>query len=166
MYTRGQTIVGMVTDEDNQPLPSATVLIKGTSMYELTDAYGKFSIDVQGKSDFLIISYVGYRADTLKVTPGKFLQVKLGSEVKLDEVVIRSDKSFVDPGVVRVNEVMLETELLKAACCNLSESFETNASVDVSYADAVTGTKQIKMLGLDGKYVYMLREDIPMIRAW
>lgn len=162
---KAQTIVGMVTDEDDQPLPSATVLIKGTTMYELTDAYGKFTIDTQGRSEYLVVSFVGYSQDTLKITPGKFMRIKLNSEVKLEEVVIESDKSFVDPGVVRVNEVMLESELLKAACCNLSESFETNASVDVSYADAVTGTRQIKMLGLDGKYVYMLREDIPMIRG-
>lgn len=56
-------------------------------------------------------------------------------------------------------------ELLKAACCNLSESFETNATVDVSYANAVTGTKQIKMLGLDQKYTLITKELLPEIRG-
>lgn len=162
---QAQVVVGMITDEDSNPLPSATVQIEGTSAYELTDAFGKFKIDTEGRSEFLVISYVGYIADTVKITKGKFLQVILLPDNRLDEVIIKSAKSFVDPTVVGVNEVLLETELLKSACCNLSESFETNASVDVSYADAVTGTRQIKMLGLDGKYVYMLREDIPMIRG-
>lgn len=56
-------------------------------------------------------------------------------------------------------------ELLKAACCNLSESFETNATVDVNYSNAVTGTKQIKMLGLDQKYTLMSKELLPEIRG-
>lgn len=56
-------------------------------------------------------------------------------------------------------------ELLKAACCNLSESFETNATVDVSFSNAVTGTKQLKMLGLDQKYTALTKELLPSIRG-
>ncbi len=52
-------------------------------------------------------------------------------------------------------------ELCRAACCNLGESFETNASVDASYSDAATGAKQIRLLGLAGKYVQMITENIP-----
>lgn len=58
-----------------------------------------------------------------------------------------------------------QKELLKAACCNLSESFETNATVDVSYSNAVTGTKQLKMLGLDQKYTVLTKELLPEIRG-
>ena len=54
-------------------------------------------------------------------------------------------------------------ELLRAACCNLGESFTTNPSVDVNYADAATGAQQIKLLGLSGTYVQMLTENIPTI---
>ena len=56
-------------------------------------------------------------------------------------------------------------ELLKAACCNLSESFETNATVDVSFSNAVTGTKQLKMLGLDQKYTSLTKELLPSVRG-
>ncbi len=56
-------------------------------------------------------------------------------------------------------------ELLKAACCNLSESFETNATVDVSFSNAVTGTKQLKMLGLNQKYTSLTKELLPEIRG-
>lgn len=58
-----------------------------------------------------------------------------------------------------------QKELLKAACCNLSESFETNATVDVAYSNAVTGTKQLKMLGLDQKYTSLTKELLPEIRG-
>lgn len=63
------------------------------------------------------------------------------------------------------NERIGAKELLKAACCNLSESFETTPSVDVAYTDAVTGYKQIQMLGLTGPYTYFTRENIPDIRG-
>ena len=58
---------------------------------------------------------------------------------------------------MRINQA----ELFKAACCNLSESFTTNPSVDVNYSDAATGAKQIKLLGLSGTYVQMLAENLP-----
>ena len=56
-------------------------------------------------------------------------------------------------------------DLLRAACCNLGESFTTNPSVDVNYADAATGAQQIKLLGLNGTYVQMLTENIPNYRG-
>jgi len=56
-------------------------------------------------------------------------------------------------------------ELLKAACCNLAESFETNPSIDVNFSDALTGTKQIKMLGLTSPYIMITEENIPSVRG-
>ena len=56
-------------------------------------------------------------------------------------------------------------ELQKAACCNLSESFETSPSIDVSFSDALTGTRQIRMLGLDGVYTQITQEMMPSIRG-
>ena len=57
------------------------------------------------------------------------------------------------------------SELRRAACCNLSESFETNPSVDVSYSDAATGAKQIKLLGLSGLYVQLMTEQVPNLKG-
>ena len=68
----------------------------------------------------------------------------------------------------KLNEVKVETntkELLKAACCNLAESFETNPSIDVHFSDALTGTKQIKMLGLTSPYILIAEENIPSVRG-
>ena len=56
-------------------------------------------------------------------------------------------------------------ELCRAACCNLSEAFETNASVDVAYSDAATGAKQIRLLGLGGTYVQLIQENTPAVRG-
>jgi hypothetical protein len=62
-------------------------------------------------------------------------------------------------------EVLNERSLMKAACCNLSESFETNPSIDVNFADAISGTKQIQMLGLSGQYAQITRENMPYMRG-
>jgi outer membrane receptor for ferrienterochelin and colicin len=60
---------------------------------------------------------------------------------------------------------MTSRELLKAACCNLAESFETNPSIDVNFSDALTGTKQIRMLGLTSPYLMITEENIPSVRG-
>jgi len=61
--------------------------------------------------------------------------------------------------------VMTSKELLKAACCNLAESFETNPSIDVNFSDALTGTKQVRMLGLTSPYLMITEENIPSVRG-
>ncbi len=61
--------------------------------------------------------------------------------------------------------VVTTKELLKAACCNLAESFETNPTIDVNFSDALTGTKQIKMLGLTSPYIMITEENIPSVRG-
>lgn len=77
----------------------------------------------------------------------------------------RKPASAFDKNAVGLQENLSDRELLKAACCNLSESFETNATVDVSYSNAVSGTKQLKMLGLDQKYVLITKELLPEVRG-
>ena len=85
---------------------------------------------------------------------------------ELDEFVIskrtQSLKKLSGPELgFQVNK----SELFRAACCNLGESFTTSASVDVDYSDAATGAKQIKLLGLSGSYVQMMTENLPAFRG-
>lgn len=84
----------------------------------------------------------------------------------LQEVTVKARR----PGVTNLGGAMIgqninRSELFKAACCNLGESFTTNPSVDVSYNDATTGARQIKLLGLSGTYVQMLTEQMPNFRG-
>lgn len=88
-------------------------------------------------------------------------------DYELDEFVIvhRPMSTFKLRGGADNRELISKAELLRAACCNLGESFTTNASVDVNYSDAATGARQIKLLGLSGTYVQMLTENIPNLRG-
>lgn len=80
--------------------------------------------------------------------------------------VISKNKGLQKSSKITANTTLVTSkELLKAACCNLAESFETNPSIDVSFSDALTGTKQIKMLGLTSPYLMIAEENIPSVRG-
>lgn len=83
----------------------------------------------------------------------------------LQEVVVRAPAGTRKLKGAANAELILSSELARAACCNLGESFTTNPSVDVSYSDAATGARQIRLLGLAGTYVQMLNENIPAMRG-
>lgn len=160
-------IKGIVLEETDNgkfiPLSHASVFWVGSSNGVVTNEAGVFYIDHHETQNSLVISYVGYMPDTLTVTDSKGLKIVLASAKHLKEVVLTSKQrstylSALDP--IRT-QVMTSKELLKAACCNLSESFETNPSVDVSYNDAVTGSKQIQLLGLSGNYTQLTVENLP-----
>lgn len=162
-----QNVSGVVLDKSNnkeEPIIGATVNWLGTKIATTTDVEGKFTI-ARAKSKKLIISFVGYKSDTLDISNETDLRVYLQSENQLQEVVVRSSSTSMDRLSPIHTEILTSKALAKAACCNLSESFETNASVSVSYADAVTGAKQIQLLGLAGTYVQTNVENIPSIRG-
>jgi outer membrane receptor for ferrienterochelin and colicins len=89
------------------------------------------------------------------------------SQEKLEEVKVSANKKGIKKSLIKVTNtsIMTSKELLKAACCNLAESFETNPSIDVNFSDALTGTKQIKMLGLTSPYLMITEENIPSVRG-
>lgn len=162
-----QNVSGVVIDKSNnkeEPIIGATVNWLGTKIATSTDVEGKFTI-ARSKAKKLVISFVGYKSDTLDISNETDLRVYLQSENQLQEVVVRSSSTSMDRLSPIHTEILTSKALAKAACCNLSESFETNASVSVSYADAVTGAKQIQLLGLAGTYVQTNVENIPSLRG-
>jgi len=161
-----QTITGKVVDENHEPLIGATVLEEGTQNGVITDVEGQFTLTLQSPKSQIHISYTGYKSQVVAAQSGDPIHVILAtSEESLDEVVVTGSSTFMDKLEPRHVEVITSAELTKAACCNLSESFDTNASVDVSYTDGVSGAKSIRMLGLDGRYVQINRENIPHVRG-
>jgi len=89
------------------------------------------------------------------------------SQETLKEIQVKTKRKTLQKSYTVTGNTTLVTskELLKAACCNLAESFETNPSIDVNFSDALTGTKQIKMLGLTSPYLMMTQENIPSVRG-
>jgi len=163
-------ISGSVTEEINgkqEPILGANIYWSGTTIGTVTNENGKFRIPFSKENKLLIISYVGYQQKIITVTEPKSIAVQLSPSSDLEAIVINAERKATQVSLLdQRNIVTLNSkELLKAACCNLSESFETNASIDVNFSDAVTGTKQIKMLGLTNPYILITQENIPSVRG-
>ena len=172
-------IRGVVLEESKKgqftPLTGAPVFWMGTQEGTVTDSSGVFKLKVSEHIEMghlepkLVVSYVGYKSDTVFVKDMEKVRVVLveegSKELQEVEVTHRNSSSFVNALEPINTKTMTEKELFKAACCNLSESFETNPAIDVSFADAVSGAKQIQMLGLSGIYTQLTQENLPGTRG-
>ena len=162
-----QSIKGNIKDSQNQVLPGVIVSIigeKGNVVF--SDEKGDFSIKPATHNPKLVFTLLGFNSDTISIQNDQFLTIVLKeSNATLDALVVNGNATVIDRLSAIQTETLTSKALTKAACCNLSESFETNASVSVSYADAVTGAKQIQMLGLSGAYIQTNLENIPNLRG-
>ena len=157
-----------LSDGELVPVPGAFVRWSTRKSGTFANDSGMYAIEHHPGDQYLIISYVSYKTDTLQITDhNKRYDVALKSDNELKAAVVIGRRlnyglSRLSP---RTTVLLGEREFQKAACCNLSESFENAPAVDVSFSDAVTGTKQIKMLGLDGFYTVIGREYMPAVRT-
>jgi len=160
-------VMGVVMESDDKgnfkPLSGANILVKGSQSGVATSGNGFFSLTLANDPSVITISYAGYVSKEITISKGQHLNIVLNRSTGLQEVRVvagRSSMYVPNKSVIRT-QIMSEKELFKAACCNLSESFETNPSVDVSYNDAITGSKQIQLLGLSGNYSQLTVENMP-----
>ena len=165
----GGNFTGSVIDDNGEPVIGAEIFWLNTTIGAVTDIDGNFTIPMTADSHHLIFNYLSYKADTVDITKASMpLVVQMSEDTKeLQEVTVAARGATTIASRVSALQTTKITgaELCKAACCNLSESFETNASVDVAYADAATGAKTIKLLGLSGTYVQLLTENTPGVRG-
>lgn len=172
--TFAQHLMGKVFEKTetgkNNFLPGVSIHWENTTIGAVTDMDGKFHIPFPDSLPAkLIASMVGYVPDTFIVynTSQTEVNFNLKGSVTLKAVEVKGRQASTNVSTFTpINtEIITQKELLKAACCNLSESFSTNASVDVALTDAVSGAKKIQMLGLDGSYTQILGENVPLIRG-
>lgn len=163
-------IEGTVYDiKTNEKLPYVNLFWLNTNKGTSTDINGDFNLELSQKQKKLVISYIGYYNDTLFIgKPEKKVKVFLKeNSTLLKQVTIneRKQSSFMSKMSVEQKEIISSEGLKHLACCNLGESFESTASVDVGYSDAVSGSKQIQLLGLTGVYSQLLLENMPFLRG-
>ncbi len=160
------TVKGIVIDEYDQPLMGANVYWQNTNKGTVTDISGSFNLINSDEATHLIVSFIGYKSQRVAITENP-LAIQLIPEQELNTITLQGTKKAAEQSYYKVinAQTMGKKELLKAACCNLSESFSTNPSIDVNYSDAVTGNKQIKMLGLTSPYILIAEENIPTVRG-
>ena len=164
------TLKGKITDQNQQAIVGAEVFWESTDIAVLTDENGNFEIENYQPTSVLGVFYEN-ETTTFKELKDEFITITINvknhfGDTSLNEVVLRDTSSSLKKSKLATNmTTMSSKELLKAACCNLAESFETNPSIDVNFSDAVTGNKQIKMLGLTSPYILIAEENIPNVRG-
>lgn len=163
-----QNVSGVVRDaSNNEPLIGASVYWLGTSVGVGTELDGSYELHRVKGYDMLVAAYVGYQSDTIKVEAGVTkIDFTLKSATEIDEVVVEGTLgNYIKHDGILKGETISFAGLCKMACCSLAESFENSASVTVGYSDAISGARQIKMLGLTGTYTQILDENRPIMRG-
>jgi hypothetical protein len=169
-FSHSQSISGKVFGDDEngkQPLPGVNIYWENTSEGVASNGKGEFKIKQNNGQHMLVFSFVGYNSKVVHIHDTDPLEITLEPNLEIEEVtVVQKDRGTYMSAMNPVHTVRIGgAELHKAACCNLAESFETNPSVDVSYSDAVTGAKQIRLLGLEGTYTQLQIENMPNLRG-
>ena len=160
-------VFGMQADGGKQALVGANLQWMGQNAGAITGADGSFKLKRNKKTTMLVISYISYNSDTVDMTHEDYLEISLrsGMDITGADIVHRRKSTTVSHFDLIKSENLGQHELGKAACCNLSESFETSPTVDVSFTDAISGQRQIRMLGLAGPYSQLTKENMPDIRG-
>ncbi|MBR2027191.1 MAG: TonB-dependent receptor [Alistipes sp.] len=162
-----QNISGKVVDAQGKPLPGAAVYWADTSVGIATDIEGNFSLYRVKGNDALVASFLGYTNDTIRVEQKvREVEFRLAEGVVVDAVVVESSAgNYIRQDGLLKSENISFAGLCKMACCSLAESFENSASVTVGFSDAISGARQIKMLGLAGTYTQILDENRAIMRG-
>ena len=157
-------------NNDNEliPLEGVSIYWQESSVGVISDVNGNYSIPFIKSTNLLVFKMLGFKEDV--VTINKIINydhILTNESNDLDEVIVSKRKNTIQKSYFKTQNIVnvSSDELLKAACCNISESFETNPSIDVSYSNAITGVKQVRMLGLESPYLLITEENIPMVRG-
>ncbi|MBP6335633.1 MAG: TonB-dependent receptor [Bacteroidia bacterium] len=165
---RGKIVDNKTSKQTDTSLPGANVYWINGGSPTISDQKGEFKIQLPDSLPaYLIVSFTGYQADTIQIINAEFQTIHLTSSIELKSVEITGKRDAIGVSTIKtINaEQITQKELLKAACCNLSEAFETSPTVNVAYKDAVTGAKEIQLLGLSGIYSQLLTENIASLRG-
>ncbi|MFD1553043.1 TonB-dependent receptor [Putridiphycobacter roseus] len=168
VQAKAQNVTGKIIDQNKESIPGVIVKWNQKKNYAKTNVEGEFKAEINRFPDTLIVEHIGFATFTkILHQASENLMIELVAADTLSTVVVKgkNDGKSIDLFSARHTELIGQGELRKAACCNLSEAFETNASVDVNLTDAVSGAKKIQMLGLDGVYSQIQFENIPLVRG-
>lgn len=152
-----------------QGIAGIEIFVPSTSELTITDRQGYFVFTAPTQTyTKLIARFSPFDSAEFAYNPPEIIFPLLVKDIhEIEEIIIKAEKhaSTISGRGIQKVEILNEGEFKKAACCTLSESFETSNTIEVSNADGVSGIRQVEMLGLAGKYVHMSRDNIPTIRG-
>ena len=167
-----ESLNGKVSFLDNEnkliPIEGVSIYWQESSIGVISDKNGNYTIPFIKSTNLLVFKMLGFKEDMVIIDKvNNYDHILTNESNDLDEVIVSKRKNTIQKSYFKTQNIVnvSSDELLKAACCNISESFETNPSIDVSYSNAITGVKQVRMLGLESPYLLITEENIPMARG-
>ncbi|MEO6694674.1 MAG: TonB-dependent receptor, partial [Ignavibacteria bacterium] len=169
-FVIAQTLKGKVTgktDNKNELIEGAVLKWINTKTGTVTDKIGNFELPSERVSDKrIIVSYIGYKTDTLIVGDKIYIEILLLPNATTDVIEVEDEQSssYITDEDAKT-EVITSQELVKDACCDLSGCFGRNSSVEVAVTDIITDSKELKILGLEGAYTQILIDNMPVMNG-
>lgn len=166
-YLLAQDIQGKVTNSKNQPLIGANVYWANTTKGTTTNSEGGFEIFHKTDASVLVASFVGYSSDSVRIADNLFVEFTLKELESLGQVTIKGQTEGViisDIEPIKYEQIT-QTELGKAACCDLAGCFETQTTVQPQTTNVLTNSKELRILGLSGVYNQILIDGFPIIQG-
>ncbi|MFN5319046.1 MAG: TonB-dependent receptor domain-containing protein [Bacteroidia bacterium] len=163
-----QNVSGVVLNDNSEPIEGAQVFWLGATEAVSTNSKGRFEILAANPvSPKLIASFVGYLTDTIEISGISFVEFRLKQNLSLKEVEIseKRDGIFISDINPIKTEQITQTELTKAACCDLAGCFETQTTVQPQTTNVITNSKELRILGLSGVYNQVLIDGFPLIQG-
>ena len=144
-----------------------SIHIPGTAFQTTTDSLGNYQFGSSEEYLNLVFYLVGYRIDTIRSVQNLPQTITLERSTELGTQIV--EVRGTGTSISHINPIQTETigtqELYRAACCNVSESFQNSGTIDVNTTDVVTGGRQLQMLGLQGVYLQNTVENLPLVRG-
>src|SRR5690606_39355743 len=167
-FISAQKISGKVTNDKNVPLFGANIYWLGTNSGTVSSQQGEFEISLKNITDKrLVATHVGYVSDTILISDQSFVEFRLKENKELDEVLIKKRRPgvFISDGEPLMTYQITQTELEKAACCDLAGCFGTQITVQPHSTNVITDSKELRILGLSGVYNQVLVDGFPIIKG-
>jgi len=162
-----QPVSGKVTNQVQSVLQGATITWIGNRKGTVTNEAGEFTINLPKKAPYtLLVSFVGYKTDTLQIKDTSFIQVSLTEKSDMNAVTVNTKRvaSYIAANPIKT-EVISSLELKKAACCDLAGCFETQSTVQPQTTNILTNSKELRILGLSGIYNQVLIDGFPQVQG-
>ncbi len=164
---QSQTVSGRVfgfTGSAKDTLAGAVIKVIASKNGTITDEKGYFTITLSpNEPQFIAVSYFGFKPDTIDIKDKEYVEVILVNDFSTSEIKVSDSKhTFIENSGAKT-EVLTGAEFRKAACCDLTGCFGNNSSIDVAVTDIITDSRELKVLGLEGKYTQVLLDNQPLV---
>ncbi len=158
-------ITGEVVDETNQPLPGASVVVKGTTNGTSTDFDGKFTLQAGADSGTIVISFIGFQSKEVSFSSSKtnLGVIQLAEDASLDEIIVTATSFAIDRKTpVAVSTIKAADIERKLGSQEFPEVLKSTPGVYATKSGGGFGDGRINLRGFNSENVAVMINGVPV----